>query len=119
MIFIGFFGFIVLIVVILNVYDNSNLEKIQKYITEENCFEYIYSKGTYKALCEDRLLEISNSFNIDIKKDKTEYKYKDIMSIEIENKSIIINDKDKISFSKEKELNKFYKQLEEKLNKQD
>jgi len=117
MIFIVIFLLIVFIVIALNTYDNSNLKKIEDYITKQNCDKYIYSKGSYKALCEDRLLEISNSFSIDIKKDKIEYKYKDIQSIYIENKNIIINDKNKISFLKVEELNKFYTQLEEKLNK--
>lgn len=119
MIFIGLFGFIAFVVIGLNVYDNYNLQKIEDYINKEKCKNYVYTKGSYKALCEDRLLEISNSFSIDIKKDKIEYNYKDIESIEKEKKDILINDKDKISFSKEEELNKFYSQLEEKLNKQD
>ena len=119
MIFIGLFAFIGFIVVGLNMYDDYNLQKIEDYINKEKCEKHIYSKGSYKALCEDRLLEISNSFSIDIKKDKIEYKYKDIESIEKENKNILINDKDKISFSKVEELDKFYIQLEEKLNKQD
>jgi hypothetical protein len=113
LLFIGF------IVVGLNMYDDYNLQKIEDYINKEKCEKHIYSKGSYKALCEDRLLEISNSFSIDIKKDKKEYKYKDITSIEKDKKNILINDENKISFSKEEELNKFYTQLEEKLNKQD
>ncbi|KAB7886721.1 hypothetical protein [Poseidonibacter ostreae] len=119
MIFIGLFLFIVFIVMALNMYDNSNLEKIENYITEKKCSNYIYTKGSYKALCKDELLEIPNSFSLDIKKDKLEYKYKDIQSIEKEDKNILINDKDKISFSKTKETDIFYMQLEEKLNKQD
>ena len=119
MIFIGLFAFIGFVVVSLNMYDNYNLQKIENYINKEKCEKYIYSKGSYKALCENRLLEISNSFNIDINKDKIEYNYKDINSIEKDKKDILINDKNKISFSKDEELDKFYIQLEEKLNKQD
>tara|TARA_B100001063_G_scaffold178473_1_gene167430 strand:+ start:7542 stop:7931 length:390 start_codon:yes stop_codon:yes gene_type:complete len=119
MILIGLFVFIAFIVVSLNMYDNYNLQKIEDYINKEKCEKYIYSKGSYKALCEDKLLEISNSFSIDIKKDKIEYNYKDIESIEKEKKNILINDKNKISFSKNEEIDEFYIQLEEKLNKQD
>ena len=93
MIFIVLFFIIVFIVVALNMYDNSNLEKIENYITQEKCNKYIYTKGSYKALCEDRLIEIANSFSLDIKKDKKEYKYKDIRSIDKEKKNILINDK--------------------------
>lgn len=117
MIFIVLFFIIVFIVIGLNMYDESNLQKIENYIKAKNCEEYIYSKGSYKALCEDRLIEISNSFSIDIKQDKIEYKYKDIKNIEIVNKNLVINNKNNISFSKVEELNKFYTQLEEKLNK--
>lgn len=119
MIFIAVFGFIAFIVFALNIYDNSNLEKIENYITQDNCTKYIYTKGSYKALCEDKLIEISNSFSVNIKEDKIEYKYVDIKSIEKEERNIIINDKNKISFSKVEEVDKFYMQLEEKLNKQD
>lgn len=117
MIFIGLFAFIVIIVVGLNMYDNYNLETIKDYLDKQKCEIYIYSKGSYKALCEDKLLEISNSFNIDIKKDKIEYRYEDINSIVKVKQNILINDKNKISFSKVEELDKFYRQFEEKLNK--
>jgi len=119
MIFIGLFVFIAIVVVGLNMYDNYNLQKIEDYINKEKCEKYIYSKGSYKALCQDKILEISNSFSIDIKQDKIEYNYKDIESIDKEKKNILINDRDKISFSKDEELENFYIQLEEKLNKQD
>ena len=117
MIFIVIFLFIVFVVVGLNMYDESNLRKIENYITKQNCDKYIYTKGSYKALCEDSLVEISNSFTIDIKKDKKEYKYKDIKNIVKNEKDIVINNNNKISFSKVEELNKFYTQLEKKLNK--
>ncbi|WP_121628184.1 hypothetical protein [Poseidonibacter antarcticus] len=117
MIFIGFFVFIAFVVIGLNMYDNYNLEKIENYINNVKCENYIYTKGSYKALCQDRLLEIANSFNVDIKLNKKEYKYEDIKNIDIDKKSILINKKEKIFFSKEEELNTFYKKLEKKLNK--
>ena len=117
MIFIALFGFIAIVVISLNVYDEYNLKKIEEYINNLNCEKYIYSKGSYKALCEDRLLEIPNSFTVDVKVDKKEFIYADINSLDIDKKSIIINDKEKISFSKEEELNSFYKKLEKNLNK--
>lgn len=117
MIFIGLFVFIVFIVVALNMYDDYNLQKIENFIIKEKCESYIYTKGSYKALCEDRLLEIANSFSVDIKTDKKEFIYEDIKSVDIDNKSIVINDKEKIFFSKKDELNSFNKKLTEKLNK--
>lgn len=117
MIFIALFGFIFFVVIALNMYDNHNLQTIEDYIKKEKCDSFIYTKGSYKALCEDRLLEVANSFNLDIKTQKKEFIYKDVKDIYIDKKSIIINDKEKISFSKDEELNTFYKNLEEKLNK--
>ncbi len=117
MIFIGFFVFIAFIVIALNMYDSSNLEKIEKYILKENCTKYIYTKGSYKALCENRLIEISNSFAVNIEKNKIEYKYTDIKKINKDNKNIIINNKNKISFTNIEDMDKFYLELEKKLKK--
>lgn len=117
MIFIALFGFIAFVVVALNMYDNYNLQKIENYIKQKKCESFIYTKGSYKALCEDSLLEIANSFNLDIKTQKKEFRYINVKDIYIDKKSIIINNKEKISFSKDEELNKFYKQIEEKLSK--
>ena len=117
MIFIALFGFIAFVVISLNMYDNYNLQKIEDYIKKEKCDSFIYTKGSYKALCEDRLLEVANSFNLDIKTQKKELVYKEIKDISIDKKSIIINKKEKVSFSKEEELNTFYGNLKQKLNK--
>ena len=117
MIFIGLFAFIFFAVVGLNMYDDYNLQKIENYIINQKCEKYIYTKGSYKALCQSRLLEIANGFDVNIELDKKEFIYKDIKNIDIKNKSIIINNKEKISFSKEEELKSFYKKLEEKLYK--
>ncbi|APW66788.1 hypothetical protein LPB137_13420 [Poseidonibacter parvus] len=117
MIFIALFGFIAFVVISLNMYDNYNLQKIEDYIKKEKCESFIYTKGSYKALCQDKLLQIANSFNLDIKTQKKELVYKEIKDISIDKKSIIINKKEKVSFSKEEELNTFYRNLKQKLNK--
>jgi len=117
MIFIGLFTFIAFTFITLSFYDNYNLQKIENYINKNKCEEYIYTKGSYKALCEDRLLEIPNSFSVNIKNDRKEFIYVEINSLDVDKKSIIINDTEEIFFSKEEELNAFYKKLEKKLNK--
>ncbi len=58
MIFIGLFLFIAFVVILLNLYNHSNLDKIEKYLQKSNCTEYSYSKGSYKALCEDSFKEL-------------------------------------------------------------
>lgn len=117
MIFIAFFMFIALNVIALNMYNNSNLEEIEDYIKNENCKQIVYAKGSYKALCKDKILEIPNSFTVDIEKNSKEYKYSDIKNVDVHNLEIVVNDTYKIGFAQKEELYKFYKSLNTKINK--
>lgn len=115
MIFIGLFAFIALIVVGLNIYNNSNLEEIKSYLESENCTSIVYAKGSYKSLCNDKILEISNSFTVDLEKNSKSYNYDKIINMEIKNLSLIINDKDELKFSTKEELSNFKEELDKKL----
>jgi hypothetical protein len=115
-IFIGLFLFIVLIVVMLNMHNSSNLSEIENHLKMNNCKNYIYSRGSYKALCKDKILEVENSFTVDLKKNSTEYKYSNIKNIDIEKFDIVINNEYRLNFKQKEELDKFYMQLEDKLN---
>lgn len=117
MIFIGFFLFIAVIVISLSVYNSSNLNKIEEHIKSQNCPKYIYSKGSYKALCENKILEVENSFVVDLEKNSKEYKYSDIKDIQIKKSDLILNNEHKISFKQKEELDKFYGELKEKIKK--
>lgn len=117
MIFIGFFLLIVLVVVSLNLHNHANLDKIEDYLKKTDCSNYTYSKGSYKALCKDHLLEISNSFTVDVEKNSKITKYEDIKDIKIKDIKIIINDEYVLEFKHNEDINAFYKNLEEKLNK--
>lgn len=117
MIFLIVFGLIALIVIVLNVMDNSNLEKIENYLKVQNCQNILYSKGVYKGICNDRIIQIPNSFSVDIDKNKTVFDFKDIKSIEEKKSSIIINKTYNIEFKEKENLDKFYKSLKEKTNK--
>jgi hypothetical protein len=117
MIFIGFFLFIVVVVLSLNFYNHSNLDKIENYLKDSNCLNYTYSKGSYKALCENSLLEVSNSFNVDIEKNSKITRYEDIKDIKIKDFKILINNDYILEFKHDEDVNVFYKRLEEKLNK--
>ncbi len=114
MIFIGLFLFIAFVVMALNVYNHSNLAYIEDYLKENNCQEYIYSKGSYKAFCKDYFIEIKNDFIVDINKNSKLFKYEDINSLEINQLNLVIN-KEKISFKEKEELDKFYKELSNKI----
>ncbi len=117
MIFVGLFLFITFIVIALNVYNHSNLAYIEEYLQNSNCKEYAYSKGSYKAFCDDYFIEVRNSFSVDIQNNSNIFKYEDIKNIQVNQLNIIINDNYKLSFSQKDELEKFYKNLEEKINK--
>lgn len=66
MIFIGLFLFIVFVVIALNVYNHTNLAYIEDYLQKNKCEEYAYSKGSYKAFCDDYFIEIKNSFIVNL-----------------------------------------------------
>ncbi len=117
MIFIAFFLFIAVIAISLSMHNSSNLEQIENYLKSQDCNNFIYSKGSYKALCEDRVLDISNSFTIDIPKNKREIEYKDIKNLYVEDLDILINDNIKLNFKKKDELYSFHKDLKEVLQK--
>lgn len=115
MIFIFFFSFIVVLLVGLNIYDNMNLNKLKEYIKKQDCQMYIYSKGSYKAICQNKVLVLKNSFEIDLDKNRVEILYKNIKETKIEQNSIFINDT-KLDFREKNSLEKFYNLLQDKLN---
>jgi hypothetical protein len=96
MIFIVLFILIAAIVISLNIYDNSNLEKIKLHLESNNCQNIIYSKGTYKAICLDKIVQIDNAFSVDKK-----------------SLILLINDNYKIEFKKKENMERFYKNLED------
>lgn len=116
MIFIGLFLFIILLVISLNVYNHYNLVYIEEYLQKNKCEQYAYSKGSYKAFCTDSFVEIKNSFIVNLDENSNIFKYEDIKNLEINQLNLIINTH-KISFKEKEELDKFYKKLQEKINK--
>ena len=117
MILIGLFLFIAFVVISLNVYNQSNLAQIEDYLQKNNCVEYTYSKGSYKAFCDDYFIEIKNSFVVNIDENSNIFKYKNINSLEINQFNILINKDYKISFKEKNEVDTFYKKISEKINK--
>ncbi len=116
MIFIGLFLSITFVVIVLNMYNHSNLAYIEDYLQKNNCQEYAYSQGSYKAFCDDYFIEIKNSFIVNLDENSNIFNYKDINNLEINQLNLIINTH-KISFKEKEELDKFYKKLQEKINK--
>ncbi len=116
MIFLVLFVLIAAIVISLNIYDNSNLEKIKLHLEANNCQDIIYSKGTYKAICADKIVQIDNSFSVDLEK-KYEMKINEIAKIDKKNLTLLINNEYKVEFKKKENMEKFYKNLEDMKNK--
>ena len=116
MIFIGLFLSITFVVIALNMYNHSNLAYIEEYLQKNNCQEYDYYKGSYKAFCDDYFIEIKNSFIVNLDENSNIFKYKDINNLEINQLNLIINTH-KISFKEKEEVAEFYKKISEKINK--
>lgn len=115
MIFIVLFLFIGFIIVSLNMYNASNIDEIKDYLISQECNKKVYSKGSYKALCKDKLLEISNSFKVDIENNSRVFKYSEIKNASIDKLDILINDEHKLSFKDKAEVDNFYNYLNKKI----
>lgn len=117
MIFLVVFGLIAIVVIGLNMMDNSNLEKIENYLKAQNCKNIVYSKGVYKAICNDKVVQISNSFSVDLEKNKTSLKLDKIKNMDEKVLTIILNESYEIDFKEKQNKENFYKDLKEKVNK--
>lgn len=117
MIFLILFGIIAIIVIALNFYDSSNLNKIKTYLEVNNCQNIIYSQGKYKGICKNEIIQIPNSFSIDLENDKRVLEISSIKKIEKNELNIILNSNYKIEFKDKKNLEAFNKAIEEKYNK--
>jgi len=116
MIFIIFFAIVASIFIVLNIYDNSNLQKIENYYLKKKCLNVLYSKGEYKGICQDSIVVVPNSFSPDLQKDKKIVKLSEIDDIKKENLMIVINKNYKIRFENKKNLESFYKAIRERKN---
>jgi uncharacterized protein with FMN-binding domain len=117
MIFIGLFLFIALIVLALNLHNQSNLNEIKEYLQENKCQEIVYSKGSYKALCDDYFIEIKNSFTVNINENSKSIKYEDIKDLRVDKLNILVNNNFKVEFKDQVNIDLFFKNLQNKLNK--
>ena len=68
MVFLAFFGFIFLIIISLNIYDSYNINTMKKYLENSLCSNLVYSKGSYKGLCSNKIILIENKINISLPK---------------------------------------------------
>ncbi len=111
MIFLVFILLIALIVISLNIKDNSNLQKIESYLLKQNCKNIVYAKGSFKAICDKKIIEIKNSFSVDLEKNKIVLDFNRINQIKQKDNSLILNTNYKLKFKTIKQRDIFYKNL--------
>ena len=115
MVFIVVFLIIATVVVGLNMHDNANLKKIENHLKEKDCTNLVYGRGSYKALCEDKIAVIQNSFTIEFENNSKDFNYTDIKNIDVKKLDIILNDDYYLQFKHKEELDKFYDELKKRI----
>ncbi len=119
MIFIVLILFIVVIVIGLNIHDSNNLDKIRSFLEAKNCTHIYYGYGNYKALCQEKIQIVENSFTLDISKNQKEIKYDTIVNKELKKHKLILtlhnNTQEVLEFKEEKQAFEYDKKLQEKL----
>mgnify|MGYP001031528945 CR=1 FL=1 len=116
--------FIVLVLIIaaiftgLNMYDNSNIEKIKTHLQAQNCNPILYVYGTYKGVCPNELMVVKNSFSLNIEKNQIRVPYFNLEKIKQDKLNIIVevnNEKNVVLKFKDKQNQiTFYEKLQEK-----
>jgi hypothetical protein len=117
--------FIILVLIIaaiftgLNMYDNSNIEKIRVYLSNKNCTPTFYAYGTYKGVCPNELMMVKNSFSLNIEKNQIRVPYETVVNLKQENLNIIVdvnNDEKNVVLKFKEKQNQitFYEKLQEK-----
>ncbi|MFA6788515.1 MAG: hypothetical protein WC149_01685 [Arcobacteraceae bacterium] len=118
MIFILLILFIAVIVIGLNMVDNSNLDKIRSYLEAKNCTHITYGYGSYKALCQEDVTVVENSFTLDIQKNQNVIKYDTIVQSQQKNQKVIVTlDNDRVEvleFKDKNDATQYYEKIEEK-----
>ncbi len=116
MIFLVFILFIALIVISLNIKDNSNLEMMENYLLKQNCKDIVYARGSFKAICDKKVVEIKNSFSVDLEKNKIVLDFNKINQIEKKDNTLILNKNHKLKFKTPKQRDVFYKELKKRID---
>lgn len=119
MIFIVLIVFIALIIMGLNMADTNNLEKIKSYLETQSCTQIYYAKGSYKALCQEDIAIIENSFTVDIQKNQKRIKYDTIVNYEQTNQKVILTLEEGklevLEFKNSDDALTYYEKIQEKL----
>jgi len=116
MIFLILFGIVAIIVIVLNIHDSSNLDEIKEYFEKKNCQNIVYSNGAFKGICNNEIMQINNSFTVDLEKNKTTFNIDKIKELSKKDLTILVNKNYKIKFKTKENMENFYKKLEEKKN---
>lgn len=118
MIFIVFFGLIIVVVIGLNVLDNNNINKIEQYFKAQHCEAINYVNGQYFGVCKENIIIVKNGFSVDISKPEKVIFYKDIKELKKEDKKLIVitkNNKIDLEFKDQNNTNDFYIKVQNRL----
>lgn len=115
MIFLVIIFFVVAVVVTLVYIDNTNIKKIENFLLEQNCKTIDYTRGTYQAICADKVLVIKNGFKVDLNEAKTIY-YKTLKDVQIQERKLELVNHENVTleFKDESSKEQFLEKLEEK-----
>lgn len=118
MIFLIFFGLIIVVIVGLNIHDNSNISKIENYFKAQQCQPISYVSGQYRGICKDQVILMRNGFSVDVAQPEKLIQYKQIQNIKKANNTLVIetnNDSTSLEFKEAEKLEVFYTALQKKM----
>ena len=115
MIFLVIIFFVVAVVVTLVYIDNTNIKKIENFLSQQNCKTIDYTRGTYQAICRDKVIVIKNGFKVDLNEAKTIY-YKTLKEVQPQERKLqlINHENTTLEFKDDASKEQFLKKLEEK-----
>lgn len=90
MIFLLFFGLIALVVIVLNIIDYNNVNKIEQFYKTKGCNTVNYDSGVYQGVCKEGIIFIKNGFTVDLSKPQKIILYKDIKEASTKDKIMTI-----------------------------
>ena len=118
MIIIILFGLVAAVFIGLNILDNSNIDKIEAHFKAQQCQSISYVSGSYRGVCQDKIIVMKNGFSVDTSKPQKLIYYKDITKINKQEKHLVIETASGnvlLDFKEQDDLNKFFNEVQNKL----
>ena len=97
--------------------DSANISMIEEFYKKNSCNTIYDYKSRYKGICEDKIIVVNNQFSIDFSQN-IYIKYNEIKSIDIKDKTILIESqkqKESLFFKENVDSQKFYEELKKRV----